>query len=240
VPAPPRLERRHALFISSLPPYVAPIYLTDEQQHSAAMSLHAEGHAPSSPKDTEPDRATWDFWPHAPLGDLARVIPMSPDARLGFQAVVKRMLASPQKEPWPYSARFIHWESAQLDDPHSQAIWESTPETGLSSDSEHSTIQPQTAPLPQIYTGYYRPNMGDPHPQEFIWVMGVGRKGRNVEFIMTTPERKSDDGLFGRHAKLKRSFDSGAIIVATDSHPITVDGHLLARRRENNEDPAMY
>ncbi len=203
------------------------------------MSVYADSYPPGSPTDTEPDKATWDFWPQAPLDDFARLIPVSPDARLGFQAVVERRLASPQKEPWPYSARFIHWERTQFDDSESQVTLESTPETGLSSDAEHTQIQSQTAHLPQIYTGYYRLNMVDP-PEGCVWIVGVGRKSRNVELIITTPERKSEDGVFGRHAKLKRSFDSGAIIVATDSHPITVDGHPLVRRRDQNEEPAMY
>lgn len=204
------------------------------------MSFDANTVATGSPTDTEPDKATWDFWPQAPLGDFARLLPVSPDARLGFQAAVQRMLASPQKEPWPYSARFIHWERTQLDGSDSQAILESTPETGLSSDSQSINGQPQATPPPATITGYYRLNMVDPHPPEFVWILGVGRKGRDVEFIVTTPERKSNDGVFGRHAKLKRSFDSGAIIVATDSHPVWVDGHQLARRRERDEDPAMF
>ncbi|KAK0302212.1 hypothetical protein LTR82_017953 [Friedmanniomyces endolithicus] len=196
-------------------------------------------HTVNSPTDTEPDRATWEFWPNAPPGDFARLVPESEDARLAFQAVVTRMLAEPQSEPWPFASQFIHWEPASHDDSESKARFESTPETGSSIDLEQPTPsqQPLSSLLP--YTGYYRLNMLDPHPRT-NWVLGAGRKNKNVEFILTTLDRKALDRISGRHARLERSLDSGTVIVVTDNRPVTVDGYHLSRRGEKGEQPVTH
>ena len=188
--------------------------------------------------ETIPDKATWDYWPLASTGDFARLIPVSPDARLAFQAAVERMLANSNKAPWPYSTPFIHYECTDLDTAERRDILESSPEPEVPSGS--GRLQPTS--VQREWTGYYRLNMRDPKPENIAegWVMGAGRKDKNVEFILTTPERKSEDKTFGRHARLRRSLDSGAVIVTTDSHPILVDGYELSRRRIPGEDPVAY
>jgi hypothetical protein len=201
------------------------------------MGHLGDAFATSSPADTVADDATWDFWPNAPPGDFAHLIPASPESRQSFQAVVRCMLEHPDKKPWSYSARYMHWECSAPDDSETQALLESTPETGLSSDADHRGHPQRPPSLLQAYTGYYRLNMLH---KNHVWVIGAGRKDRDVEFVATTPERKAIDGIFGRHAKIRRDLNHGSVIVTTDSHPVIIDGHRLYRQRGKIEEPRKY
>jgi hypothetical protein len=200
---------------------------------------HPSGdYAAISPADTVADDATWDFWRYAPPGDFAHLIPISPESQQSFQAVVRSIVKHPDKEPWSYSAPYVHYECAAPDESAEiQALLESTPETGLSSDADHGDEPRRPPHLLQAYTGYYRLNM---RHKNLVWVIGAGRKGKDVEFIATTPERKASDGVFGRHAKLWRDLEHGSVIVATDNHPVIVDGRRLSRQRDKAQEPRKY
>jgi len=201
------------------------------------MSHPGDAFATSSPADTVADDATWDFWRNGPPGDFAHLIPASPESQQSFQAVVRRMLEHPGKDPWSHSAHYMHWECAAPDDSETRALLESTPETGLSSDADQRGQSQRAPSLLQAYTGYYRLNMLH---KNHVWVIGAGRKGRDVEFVVTTPERKAIDSVFGRHAKIWRDLNHGSVIVGTDSHQVIVDGHRLSRQRDKIEEPRKY
>ena len=170
---------------------------------------------PVSPTDTIPlpDGATWEYFPGAPEGDFARLIPRSAIARQSFNCLVRRIIDDASY--LPHSRRFIHFEDAMSREEEDS--------------SDASFFQP---PDINAVCGYYRLDMSlPPNNLHLGWIIGSGRPDLpedEVDFVLTAETNQHN--VRGRHCRLQRDLQTGVLLIISDGRSLILDGKDVLRR----------